>query len=607
MKNKAKKIIIIVLVVLIVIGIIGISYAFFKYVKKGQIINTAITNNLNFSYQENACNANYPGISLTNSMPIPDSEGISSNTCGEIFDFKIDANTEASALNYTITAKITSDQNIDYQNIKIYLAAITDDNEIQTESTYFNGEVAVLDDFYALDETEPSEKIIYTENIAKGNKKFNKQFRLKIWLDEHMILYDNTDPDNIIDNREQSFNIRVNVYAEASVPKVVGKATDWIVTHNPSDNSVTLESTINDFIKEYSKPQDILKDLLAGALYSENLQHYFKGKLKEELVWYYQKIINEEELDETDLTESIPLIFSLFDEDPNNDIDILAYALITDFKNMEITPKMVIPSVIVYPDGTKYNVKKISNELFSCVNIKGEEKLDHKNITEVTISEGIEYIGTVKEINQIQDIILGPFDYCTNLTKVTLPSTLKEIGNRAFINTSISKINLPFGLTKIGVEAFSESKITKLIIPSTVEMIEQVAFSRNDIRKVLFAGNSNLTMIGRYSFNGNKITDLFIPASVTTIEHQAFEYNDISTLIFEDTITRPASITELKDYTFGGNDLKTIIIPASITKIASSTFSGSPNLSNIIVRRADATGLNFEEGWNGYATVIFEP
>ena len=51
---------------------------------------------------------------------------------------------------------------------------------------------------------------------------------------------------------------------------------------------------------------------------------------------------------------------------------------------------------------------------------------------------------------------------CTNLTNVTLPSTLKEIGILAFCSTGIQNINLPEGIETIGASAFFGTNITSI-------------------------------------------------------------------------------------------------------------------------------------------------
>lgn len=69
---------------------------------------------------------------------------------------------------------------------------------------------------------------------------------------------------------------------------------------------------------------------------------------------------------------------------------------------------------------------------------------------------------------------LGPccFMGCTGITKIELPSTLREIGNYAFQATSIREIKIPEGVIIIGESCFSECfNINKIVFPRTLMVI----------------------------------------------------------------------------------------------------------------------------------------
>ncbi|NLA33395.1 MAG: leucine-rich repeat domain-containing protein [Tenericutes bacterium] len=558
-KRKLTFVLLIFMTITLILTLVGLSYSFFKVIFKGKIVNTAITNNLHFAYTENACSSNYPGIGLVNQMPIADNEGINQNDCGSIFDFNINANTTSSPMNYTITAKITSEINIDLDNIKIYLATVEKDKEIQTESTYMNGEVAVLDNFYNLKE-DSTEKIIYTEQIKKGEKKYNKDFRFKIWLSENMILYDNSDPNNIIDNRNQSFTIKINVYAEAVNTNVVGSALEWILFKDSDTGVLKINNYIDNLIKNYQTPENIVRYFFEKSLGNEPFIHYFKGDLRTELDWYWLKINNQDEIIEEELLANMPIIMSLFDEG-SDDFNFLNYSLVKEFNKMTINPTFVIPNIIIYPDGVKYKVKAIEHSHICIDNLSDFQPTNFNVIEELVISEGIEEIGRIKyPFTSISDLI-GPFMGCSNLTNVYLPSTLKKIGNNAFFYTNIQKINLPYGLKEIGPQAFYNINLTNITIPSTVKKIGEGTynsdFEQGKINKLFFTGKSNLTTIGGFCFDNNNLVEVFIPASVIEIEPNA--------------------------------------------------FSNNPNLKKIIIERADDTDLILGSEWNGGAEVIFKP
>jgi hypothetical protein len=88
-----------------------------------------------------------------------------------------------------------------------------------------------------------------------------------------------------------------------------------------------------------------------------------------------------------------------------------------------------------------------------------------------------------------------------NLTSVTLPTTLKHIGNAAFGNTEITSILLPDGLETIGNGAFDDGKIESLIIPDSVQNIGRFAFANNPIKNLMIgSGISEITDVGPGAF-----------------------------------------------------------------------------------------------------------
>ena len=76
------------------------------------------------------------------------------------------------------------------------------------------------------------------------------------------------------------------------------------------------------------------------------------------------------------------------------------------------------------------------------------------------------------EVTEIGDYA---FASAGNLLKVTLPQGIKEIGVRAFYESSLAEINTPDGLTALKGYAFAYAKLTELILPDSVTVIEDGA------------------------------------------------------------------------------------------------------------------------------------
>ena len=91
----------------------------------------------------------------------------------------------------------------------------------------------------------------------------------------------------------------------------------------------------------------------------------------------------------------------------------------------------------------------------------------------------------------------------TNLTKITIPGSIKNIPDNSFYYCSnLEEVNFNEGLLTIGLSSFDHcSKLTKISFPST------------------------LTTIGKYAFDYcSSLYQIFIPKSVTTINQYAFRY-----------------------------------------------------------------------------------
>ena len=118
-------------------------------------------------------------------------------------------------------------------------------------------------------------------------------------------------------------------------------------------------------------------------------------------------------------------------------------------------------------------------------------------------------------------IYKSAFENCNNhargiypLTSVTLPATLRTIGDRAFFGCSfLTEVVIPEGVESIGNQAFQEcAHAATLRIPSTLKLIDQNAFYEN-----------------------TSLLHLTIPASVDSIGYAAFMRLDtLQTLTIED-------------------------------------------------------------------------
>ena len=107
-------------------------------------------------------------------------------------------------------------------------------------------------------------------------------------------------------------------------------------------------------------------------------------------------------------------------------------------------------------------------------------------ITEVVVEDGI---------TSISQCAFGPFDIgftlyrkppiYSQLTKLTLPSSVKSIGQFAFYKTALKSVTLPEGLETIGDVAFAYTPLSNLILPQTLNTLGDSAFRVTNITSVI--------------------------------------------------------------------------------------------------------------------------
>lgn len=103
----------------------------------------------------------------------------------------------------------------------------------------------------------------------------------------------------------------------------------------------------------------------------------------------------------------------------------------------------------------------------------------------------------------LKEIEKHAFINCNHLEEITLPSKLTEIGDMAFYNCeNLKRIELPESVQKIGKEAFvNDEKLEEVIIKGNLLSIGDYAFAGcTNLKKVTFLGNAPET-VGEEIFN----------------------------------------------------------------------------------------------------------
>ncbi len=204
-----------------------------------------------------------------------------------------------------------------------------------------------------------------------------------------------------------------------------------------------------------------------------------------------------------------------------------------------------------------YNYSKDGKELY--VTCRGTSASDYKDEYTGTISipEEVTYEDKTLIVTKIG---AGAFHWCTNLTSVTIPNTIKSIEQSAFTRCVITSINIPCSVTNIGVSAFSDCNLlTSISIPNSVTTIGNSAF----------ADCSNLTSVN-------------LPNNLTRINDNTFQYCRALT-----SIIIPNSVNYIGEYAFHGcKNISSVTIGNSVTSIGNSAFYDCRNLTSITIPKS---------------------
>lgn len=271
-----------------------------------------------------------------------------------------------------------------------------------------------------------------------------------------------------------------------------------------------------------------------------------------------------------------------------------------------------------------------------CWNVKS---LTYANGCTTTVRTNITSVEQVQIPNSVTTIADDAFWGFYSLCSVDIPSTVTEIGARAFRETGITSISIPNSITRIKGGAFQFTPLTSLVIPDHVTHIDDWAFSYcqnlssvkipqsvEEIEESAFRGSpikfldidnqkfcsttwfgtqveqvaigSSVTNIGDGAFKECMLTSLTIPSNVTSIGNASFQF--CSRL---NSVSIPSSVVSIGGFAFNGcpiehlnidnekfcsaeifgKNLKEVVIGNSVNSIGHGAFSNCSNLSSVTI------------------------
>lgn len=271
MNKKKTMLLTLVSILTLTLITLGVSLAFFNYMKKGTTENSVKTGTITFLYTE--VDAKGAGISIEDALPMTDEQGKAQTGNGNVFNFKVTSTTTKDvSIPYEVTARQSKDSTLDNKMVRIYLTEVDGNTEKQL----------LLDNYNNLNQTSQSlvkagviEKTIYTDTVPASSTNYEKNFRLRMWVDE------NTDFSPVKDDNGndtypyngKTFTITVNVYSNGKV--VVAPTSRKLGEAIKEDN--TLITTTPDLTKTVTDAGETSGLYSSTDTNSGDATYYFRG------------------------------------------------------------------------------------------------------------------------------------------------------------------------------------------------------------------------------------------------------------------------------------------------------------------------------------------
>ncbi len=184
------------------------------------------------------------------------------------------------------------------------------------------------------------------------------------------------------------------------------------------------------------------------------------------------------------------------------------------------------------------------------------------------------------EINGVKVTSIGndAFEFCQNLTSVTIPDSVTSIEDYAFSECGLSTIFVPESVTYIGNGVFSFcNSLESVTMPNCIEDTYAEAFSSDKKMETLILTGGSRGIKANDFINMDNFKSITLNNNCPYIEESAF-----SGCTGLSSITIPESVKTVGNSAFSGcTGINSITLPSTVETIGEGVFSGCTSLTSV--------------------------
>lgn len=224
-----------------------------------------------------------------------------------------------------------------------------------------------------------------------------------------------------------------------------------------------------------------------------------------------------------------------------------------------------------------------------------------------------------KQLNSmpVTAIADSAFEFCTEITKVNIPNTVKTIGSFAFVYCwSLESVEIPDSVTTIGSSAFEGcTALETASLGSGVNSIGTYAFTGCDMLESISVSDKNSTFSSKngalYSKDGKTLFTYPASCGAEAVVADGAEEIGISAFGYCMEITNvklPEGLKKIGKYAFNGcTALQSVQIPSTLEYIDELAFRDCVNLTEVTIPQSvDYIGNNAFFGCETLKNAVFE-